>query len=158
MNKVEIRKNSPIPAEHCSLFKAADVIGDRWTMLILREAFYGVVRFDDMRTDLNIPKAALSGRLKQLVDNGILTKVPYREEGKRIRHYYRLTVKGIGLGPVLVAMMNWSDEHLRIEEPLVSLEHSQTQSRIRQVFVDDKNQIVDIQNVKFKIDPNVGTF
>ena len=151
MNDSKVRKQAPIPAEQCSIFKAADILGDRWTLLILREAFYGVVRFDDMRVDLSIPKAALSDRLKKLVEAEILAKVPYQEDGSRQRFYYRLTEKGVELAPVMVAMIDWSDKHLRQASPLVSLVHRQTGKPLKQAFVDPEGNTARVMQVALQV-------
>lgn len=88
------------------------MIGDRWTLLVLREAHYGVTRFDEMRADLEIPKAALSSRLKGLVDEGLLERRPYREAGSRTRDEYVPTAKGRALLPALIALMQWGDRYV----------------------------------------------
>lgn len=100
-----------VPLDDCGLARAVTVIGDRWTLLVLREAHYGVTRFDEMRADLEIPKAALSSRLKGLVDEELLERRPYREEGSRTRDEYVLTPKGRALLPALIALMQWGDRY-----------------------------------------------
>ncbi|GAB5379812.1 MAG: helix-turn-helix domain-containing protein [Aliiglaciecola sp.] len=90
---------------------ATQILSDKWTLLIIREAFYGVVRFDDIRKDIGIPKAVLSNRLKKLVEQGILQKVTYQLEGERTRSGYVLTGKGRDLTLVFVAMMDWGNKH-----------------------------------------------
>ena len=79
--------------------------------LVLREAFNGVRRFDDMQRRTGMPRQVLSQRLARLVDEGLLRKVPYQENGQRPRSEYRLTEKGLDLYPVLLAMMEWGDKH-----------------------------------------------
>ncbi len=96
----------------CPIGRAADVIGDRWTLLILRHATAGVTRFDEFRSELGIADNILSNRLGRLVDNGLLTKVPYRDE-RRTRHEYRLTDAGADMLPVLHALAAWGLEHTR---------------------------------------------
>ena len=78
-------QKSPIPLDICHLAKAIEILGDRWTLLILRGALFGVRRFDDFQKELEIPRTVLSGRLKKLVDHGVLTKQAYKEDGKRAR-------------------------------------------------------------------------
>ena len=75
------------------------ILGERWTVVVLREVFNGVRRFDDMREHTGIPRQVLTNRLGMLVDNGILRRVPYREPGARARDEYRLTAKGFDLYP-----------------------------------------------------------
>jgi DNA-binding HxlR family transcriptional regulator len=88
------------------------VIGEKWSLLVLREAFLGVRRFADLQRNLGAPKAVLSERLGTLVAAGILSRVPYQAEGERQRHEYRLTEKGRDLYPTLVALRQWGDRYL----------------------------------------------
>jgi DNA-binding HxlR family transcriptional regulator len=88
------------------------VVGEKWSLLVLREAFLGVRRFADFQRTLGAPRAVLSERLATLVAEGILARVPYRAEGERQRHEYRLTSKGLDLYPTLVALMEWGDRYL----------------------------------------------
>lgn len=97
----------------CSMVRTSDLIGDRWSLLILREAFYGVTRFEDMRADIAAPKAILSQRLLRLVEAGLLERRPYQEPGARQRYEYALTDKGRSLGLLLIALMQWGDDNLR---------------------------------------------
>jgi DNA-binding HxlR family transcriptional regulator len=93
-----------------------DVLGDRWSLLILRNATVGVTRFDQFRDDLGIADNILSNRLNRLVESGLLTKVPYRDDG-RTRHEYRLTTAGADLLPVLHALAHWGEQHTSSAEP-----------------------------------------
>jgi DNA-binding HxlR family transcriptional regulator len=95
----------------CTIAAALAIVGERGTFLVLREAFNGVRRFDDMRRRTGMPRQVLSSRLSRLVDDGILRKEPYREEGQRAREEYRLTEKGVDLFPVVVALMTWGDKY-----------------------------------------------
>jgi DNA-binding HxlR family transcriptional regulator len=96
---------------NCTIAAAVAIIGERPTFLVLREAFNGVRRFEDMRRRTQIPRQVLSDRLARLVREGMLRKVPYQEQGQRGRHEYRLTGKGLELYPVLVALMQWGDRY-----------------------------------------------
>ena len=96
---------------NCAIGAAVDIIGERPTFLVLREAFNGVRRFDDMRRRTGMPRQVLSDRLARLVQEDLLRKVPYQDAGQRTRHEYRLTGKGLDLYPVLVALMEWGDRH-----------------------------------------------
>jgi DNA-binding HxlR family transcriptional regulator len=96
---------------NCTIGAAVGIIGERWTFLVLREAFNGVRRFDDMQRRTQAPRQVLSDRLARLVREGLLRKVPYQEHGQRGRHEYRLTDKGLDLYPVLVALMQWGDRY-----------------------------------------------
>ena len=98
--------------------------GSGQTFLVLREAFNGVRRFDDMQRRTAMPRQVLSERLARLVDEGLLRKVPYQDSGQRRRDEYRLTDKGLDLYPVLVALMAWGDQHaVGPEGPQVLLRH-----------------------------------
>ncbi len=109
----------------CSIAAALAIVGERSTFLVLREAFNGIRRFDDMQRRTGLPRQVLSNRLSRLVGEGILRKVPYREEGQRPRAEYRLTDKGIELFPVLVALMTWGDKYTAGSDgPSVRLTHS----------------------------------
>src|SRR3712207_9133510 len=77
-------------AENCSIRRTLDVVGERWTLLVLREAFYGVRRFADFQRHLGCARNILSARLRTLVDEGLLAREPYREPGSRVRDEYRL--------------------------------------------------------------------
>ena len=96
---------------NCAIGATVGILGERPTFLVLREAFNGVRRFDDMQRRTGMPRQVLSQRLSRLVDEGLLRKVPYRVSGQRPRSEYRLTEKGLGLYPVLVALMEWGDKY-----------------------------------------------
>ncbi len=98
--------------DNCTIGRAMAVLGERWTVVVLREVYNGVRRFDDMRRHTGIPRQVLTNRLAHLVDQGILRREPYREEGQRERHEYRLTEKGFDLYPVMVAVAGWGDRYL----------------------------------------------
>lgn len=104
---------APVPRDQCGLARAAELLGDRWTLLILREAFYGVARFDDLQADLQAPRAMLSQRLARLVSEELLQRVPYQEPGGRARFEYRLAPRGRALSIALMALMDYGDRHLR---------------------------------------------
>ena len=99
-----------LEGEACSLARTVGVIGDRWTLLILRDCFLGVRRFEEFQQRLGIARPLLSDRLRKLVEEGVLRKVPYQESPPR--HEYRLTPKGLDLHPVLMAIVHWGDVHL----------------------------------------------
>jgi DNA-binding HxlR family transcriptional regulator len=95
--------------QDCSLARALEVIGERWTMLIIRDAFYGVRRFNDFQAHLDIPKAVLSDRLSGLVEDGILERRP--DPAHAGRHLYELTAAGRDLWPALHALLAWGERH-----------------------------------------------
>ncbi|MGZ6579291.1 MAG: winged helix-turn-helix transcriptional regulator [Solirubrobacteraceae bacterium] len=95
--------------QDCALARALEVVGERWTLLIVRDAFYGVRRFNDFQAHLDIPKAVLSDRLAGLVDEDILERRPDPQHAGR--HLYELTPAGRDLWPVLSALLAWGDRH-----------------------------------------------
>lgn len=98
--------------DNCTIGRAMAILGERWTVVVMREVFTGVRRFDDMRQHTGIPRQVLTNRLASLVEHGILRRVPYQEPGTRIRYEYRLTEKGFDLYPLLVAIRDWGDHYL----------------------------------------------
>lgn len=95
--------------EPCSVARSLAVIGDRWTLMILRDCFLGVRRFEAFQARLGISRTIVADRLKLLVEEGVLRKAPYQETP--VRHEYRLTEKGFDLYPVVMAIVNWGDRH-----------------------------------------------
>jgi DNA-binding HxlR family transcriptional regulator len=95
---------------NCSLAQALEIVGDKWAMLIIRDAFYGVRSFSAFQRRLGIAKNILTLRLKALVDGGVLEKVADKADGERL--VYRLTTQGKDLFPALVALMQWGDRWL----------------------------------------------
>ena len=91
----------------CSIAATVDIIGDRWSLLILRNIFRGGRRFSEIQADLGVAKNLLSDRLSKLVDHGLLERVQYQE--RPVRYQYRLTAKGADLSPALIALMGWGD-------------------------------------------------
>jgi DNA-binding HxlR family transcriptional regulator len=94
----------------CSIARTLEVVGERWTMLVLREAFGGARRFEDFQRNLGVARNVLATRLAALVRHGILARVRYQERPRRFE--YRLTEKGFDLYPIVVAMMRWGDRWL----------------------------------------------
>jgi DNA-binding HxlR family transcriptional regulator len=106
----------------CSVAGALEVVGERWSLLIVRDVLLGLRRFDEMQADLGIARNVLQTRLTRLVDEGVLEKRLYQERPPRFE--YRLTEKGLDLWPAIVALMQWGDRHAaRSSGPPVRLEH-----------------------------------
>jgi DNA-binding HxlR family transcriptional regulator len=97
------------PAPNCSIDRALQAVSTRSAMLLMREAFYGVTRFDELTARVGISEPVAAARLKELVAQGLLAREPYREPGQRTRDAYRLTDKGSELLPVLVGLLRWGD-------------------------------------------------
>lgn len=116
----------------CSIAATVAFVGDRWSLLILRDAFRGVRRFGDFCADLGIARNVLADRLERLVDAGILHKVPYQE--RPLRHEYRLTEKGRDLSPALVALMRWGDRWAMAGQPPTILVHDACGHELEQLL------------------------
>ena len=108
--------------QNCSIAATLELIGERWTLLIIRDAFLGIRRFDDFQASLGIARNVLQARLERLIEQGLLTRVKYHERPPRFE--YRLTSKGVDLWPVLVALMKWGDQHAAPAGPPVVLRHA----------------------------------
>lgn len=120
----------------CPIARAADLMGDWWTPLLMREAFRGRRRFDDFQRELNVPRAILTRRLQRLVDEGLLTKAAYSEKPRR--YEYRLTPKGLAFWDVLAAMFRWGSDWMWGDEGApVTLADRDTGAPIRPVVVDE---------------------
>jgi DNA-binding HxlR family transcriptional regulator len=96
-------------APDCSVDRALQVVSTRSAMLLMREVFYGVSRFDELTARVGISEPVVAARLKELVTAGLLEREPYREPGQRTRYEYQLTEKGADLLPVIVGLMRWGD-------------------------------------------------
>jgi DNA-binding HxlR family transcriptional regulator len=130
-----------------SVSRTLALVGERWTLMILREAFFGVRRYGQFAQNLNIPRPTLSTRLRKLVDAGLLDRVPYAV--KPDRHEYRLTESGRDLFPAIVALMRWGDVHLAGGQgaPIV-LRHSSCGSLSRpRLTCDVCGEEIDARNV-----------
>lgn len=108
----------------CSIARSLAVLGERWTFVILRQAFLGARRFEDYQQGTQIARNILSDRLRSLVEAGVLERRPYAERASRTFYEYRLTEKGLDLYPVLVTLMQWGDRHGGFEQgPPLTLVH-----------------------------------
>ena len=134
--------------ENCSIARTLAVLGDRWTLLVLREAFNGVRRFEELQRRLGIARDVLTVRLNRLVEEGVLQRVPYREPGRRERFEYRLTAKGVDAYPVLVALMAWGDRHKAdADGPPVELEHRDCGALVHAELRCEAGHAVDVREV-----------
>jgi DNA-binding HxlR family transcriptional regulator len=103
--------------QNCSIARALEIVGERWTLLIVRDAFLGISRFDDFQESLGIARNVLAERLARLVDEGILERVRYSERPER--YEYRLTPKGRELNVALAGLRQWGDRYLSDRPPRV---------------------------------------
>jgi DNA-binding HxlR family transcriptional regulator len=108
--------------QRCSVARPASLLGDQWTLVILRQAFSGIKRFEDFQRTLDVSRSLLSERLGRLVDAGILRREPYKDK-VRTRHRYRLTEKGLDLYPVLMALREWGDKYMADDGPPLRVRH-----------------------------------
>ncbi|MER5487319.1 winged helix-turn-helix transcriptional regulator [Streptomyces sp. NPDC002812] len=113
----------------CSIAQALDVVGDWWTLLIVRDAARGVHRFDDFQRELGMSRKVLTERLKLLVEAGVLTREPYQD--RPVRYAYRLTPRGRGLLPVLVALQDWGDTWILGEGEMTATTHEASREAVR---------------------------
>ena len=115
-------RSEELSKERCSIARPATLLGDRWTLVILRQAFSRVRRFDEFQSSLGISRSLLADRLAGLVDAGILRREPYKDE-VRTREEYRLTGKGLDLYPVLMALREWGDKYMAEDGAPIELAH-----------------------------------
>jgi len=101
--------------QNCSIARTLEIVGERWTLLIVRDAYLGRHRFDEFQESLGISRNVLAERLKRLVDEGILERVPYQEHPAR--YEYRLTQKGRELRVALTALRQWGDTYISEKPP-----------------------------------------
>jgi DNA-binding HxlR family transcriptional regulator len=116
-------------SQTCSIAGALEVVGERWSLLLVRNVFLGLRRFDQMQANLGIARNVLQARLTKLVDQGVLEKRLYQQHPPR--HEYRLTEKGLDLWPTVVALMQWGDRYAAPSAgPPVLLEHRDCGGRV----------------------------
>src|SRR4051812_15768815 len=96
---------------NCSIGRTLEVVGEKWTLLILREIWYGSSRFSDLHRMLGCPRNLLADRLRTLVEHGILATEPYQEDGSRSRSRYAITAKGNDLVPAVLGLLQWGDRY-----------------------------------------------
>lgn len=149
---IPIVSRSPVPPSACNLAKAIELIGDRWTLLILRSALFGVRRFDAFQSELSIPRTVLSGRLKALVDTGVFEKNSYKVPGKRPRAEYVLTDMGESLRPVLIGLTQWGDRWLAENGAApIGFTDSKTREPVRAAFVNLQGEEVSADRMRIKL-------
>ena len=135
-------RRSPVPPGDCNLAKSFALIGDRWSLMILRSALYGLRRFDDFQTELEIPRTVLSSRLAGLVESGIMERRDYREDGQRTRVEYPLTKMGQALSLPFIAMTEWCDRWLGDGHSPLTLRSKASGERLRVALVDEAGKAV----------------
>ncbi|UXC38329.1 helix-turn-helix transcriptional regulator [Cupriavidus gilardii] len=133
---------------HCSIAGTLALIGEKWSMLILRDVLSGVSRFDDFLSRLQCSPAVLSARLKTLTEAGLLRRVSYREPGARARFAYRPTRAAVELLPVLIGLMQWGDRHLRDGCGLVEVRSATSGLKVHAALIDEAGNEVPLNDLK----------
>jgi DNA-binding HxlR family transcriptional regulator len=135
--------------EPCSIARSLEVVGERWTFLILRDALGGATRFSEFKDSLKVAPDVLTDRLNTLVDAGVMTKQPYKEAGHRTRYSYHLTEAGQDLRVVIGALQQWGDEHRPYSPGATILRRTADGRPARVAFVDDRHEEIDGREVQF---------
>lgn len=131
-----------VPDSSCSVARSLGVLGERWTFLILRDAFEGLRRFEDFRLSLGVASDVLSARLSTLVAYGVMDKVDYQEPGSRRRHAYVLTDAGRELFVIVAALQQWGDRHLPCADGPSILRQDGDGAPVHVGFVDEEGHEV----------------
>jgi DNA-binding HxlR family transcriptional regulator len=127
----------------CSIARSLALVGERWSLLVVREVSLGVRRFVDIQTATGAPPAVLSDRLRTLVEVGVLETRGYQEPGARTRLEYHLTPRGRDLTPVLTALKDWGDRHEADElGPPVVTRHRECGGAVHAVLACDEGHVV----------------
>ncbi len=130
-------------ASNCSIARTLQVLGEKWTFLIIRECFYGSTRFEQFHSVLQCPRNLLSERLALLVEEGMLERSEYREPGSRARMEYRLTDNGRELMHILLALQHWGDRHKADPAgPPVIARHAECGQDVHVAFTCSKGHVV----------------
>jgi DNA-binding HxlR family transcriptional regulator len=137
----------------CSLSRSLEVVGERWTLLIVRDAFYGVRRFGDFADHLGIPRAVLAERLKELVERGVLAKT---DEGAG-RTSYELTEAGLELWPIIFGLVQWGDKNFATDGPPRLFEHAEDGGRLApDLTCETCHRPVDVSDIQAVPGPGVA--
>ena len=144
---------------NCSVAQSLDVVGDPWTLLVVRDVMFGFRRFNDIQERLGIARNTLTDRLATLVDHGVLRKDRYHDNPERFE--YRLTPKGRALSPIIITLMQWGDEWSELPEPPVHLIDRDTGRTLDPILVDrtSRQPLADlkVQAVRVGVRPDAIT-
>lgn len=136
-------------ASSCAIARSLGVLGERWTFLVLREAFLGTSRFGEFRERLGVASDVLTARLATLVEFGVLVREPYHRPGERGRDAYLLTPAGRELDVVLGALQQWGDRHLPwAAGPTIERVSAETSGPVHVAYVDDQGLEVPLDQVR----------
>ncbi len=147
----QIISDHKFPVDVCGIFKITEILNDRWTILLLREAFYGVTKFNDFLANTGISKQILSNRLKHLIQLEIFELSIYKEVGERERKEYLLTKKGKSLNIVLLAMLESGGNFIEAGKDVVKVFNKSTDDELKLKPVDSSNQVIDFKNLELKL-------
>lgn len=147
-----------IQNEPCSVARTLAIIGDRWTLLIIRNAFLGISRFDEFQHQLDVTRHLLADRLDVLVENGIFKKLPYQQKPERFE--YKLTKKGVELYPILMTLVAWGDKWEALPDgPPLEYFDRETGKRIDPLLIDKTSgKPLDPRKTKPQIGPGLKPF
>ena len=145
--------NRTYEGQNCSIARALELVGERWTLLIIRDAFLGRRRFDEFQKSLGVARNVLTERLNRLVEEGILERTAYSERPPRSE--YRLTEKGRDLAIPLLALMQWGDRHLSDKPPRVARRRSD-RTRVKAVLVDRDSNFVNPAEIEIVSGPGLA--
>lgn len=149
---------SKLSDERCSIARTVAVVGERWNLLIVRDALRGATTYSDFRSRLGVPSDVLSARLSSLTEAGVFEKVAYRAAGERERFRYELTPSGRALLPVLAAMVEWGDANRPTEYgPSSVLTEIASGDRLHLAFVDDSGSEVAAADARLAPGPGART-
>jgi DNA-binding HxlR family transcriptional regulator len=142
--------------DNCSIKRALDVLGEKWTLLVLREAMYGVRRFDDFARALKCGRAVLSARLKTLTEAGILKRVEYRDGDQRARTEYHLDEKGLDLFTTIYALSQWGDRWMPPPDGPAAKVMDRESGRPVKVVLTSESRLKSLSMRDLKIAPGPG--
>lgn len=138
-----------VDTTHCGVRACADIIGDKWTFLILRDIHFGVSKFQDLQKHIGASSTIIAQRLKKLVEQGLLHKSEYKHQGARVHHEYVLTEKGYAVSPLLIAMAQFGYDHLIDKDKrLVSFIDSDTDEPLSLALVDSEGQVIPQERIQ----------
>ncbi|MET4580903.1 DNA-binding HxlR family transcriptional regulator [Conyzicola nivalis] len=140
---------STAQSPRCSVARSLEVLGEKWTLLVVREAFWGATRFSEFKSTLSVASDILTNRLATLVDAGVLERRAYREDGARERSSYHLTESGLALRPVLAALTQWGDAFRPSGfGPAAVYRERESAAPVRIAFVSDDGRVIEPLDVE----------
>lgn len=146
-----------VDTTHCGIKACTSILGDKWTLLILRDIYFGVTKFQDLQQHIGASSTIITQRLKKLVAYGLLSKSEYKQQGSRVHNEYILTEKGATTLPLLIAMAQFGYEHLiESDQKLSSFIDANTGETLNLALVNDKGQAVPREQVKVVINAELS--